>query len=151
MRPILFLVFLLVSAHTAYPQADIEKSQLGRIVWSAFQCATYAEMSGDVAEQSRLFEVGLRSGRKFIDAVKNKQITPEIMTREVPIGVTMLLQGPTPDFILGRIFENAMHDAFDEIVKNGNPYDTTKWINDTDLRKTRARTKFDNGNCAFVN
>jgi hypothetical protein len=36
---------------------------------------------------------------------------------EVPIGVTMLLAGPSADFVVGRIFENAMGDAFDGIVK----------------------------------
>jgi hypothetical protein len=34
----------------ASAQTPIEKARLARTAWSAFQCATYAEMSGDKKE-----------------------------------------------------------------------------------------------------
>jgi hypothetical protein len=34
----------------------------------------------------------------------------------VPIGVTLRFQGPTADFIIGRVFEAAMGDAYDQVT-----------------------------------
>jgi hypothetical protein len=64
----------------------------------------------------------------------------------------MLLGGPSPDFAIGRIFESAMRDAYDEIVKkeNGLLLDSTKWVNDEGLRMTRAKTYYLRSNCALV-
>jgi hypothetical protein len=121
-------------------------------MWSAFQCGTFAEMSGNEKEQARLFDVGLKAGRDFLDAVKTRQITPEVAKSEVPIGVSMLLGGPSTDFVIGRIFENALRDAYDDIVKmdNGFLLDSSKWVMDDELRKAKAQTRYLKGNCVLV-
>jgi hypothetical protein len=55
-----------------YAQTDaIQKARLGRVMWSAFQCSTFAEMSENKKEQGRLFKVGYKAGRQFLEAVKN--------------------------------------------------------------------------------
>jgi hypothetical protein len=46
-------------------------------MWSAFQCGTYARLSDDENEQTRLFLVGIKAGREFLDAVNKGQITDE--------------------------------------------------------------------------
>jgi hypothetical protein len=136
----------------AHAQTPTEKARTGRIVWSAFQCATYAEMAGNPKEQSRLFDLGVRAGRSFLEAFKGPGM-PEEVQREVPIGVLMLLQGPSPDFIVGRIFENAMRDAYDDIVtrdNNGIPLDASKHLQDPQLRKSKAQNKYLRANCALL-
>ena len=49
----------------AADEKAFEKALLGHIMWSAFQCSTYAEMSDtlvDKSERERLHLVGLNAG-----------------------------------------------------------------------------------------
>lgn len=132
--------------------AAAQNARDGRVMWSAFQCATFAEMSGDKKENERLFGIGLKAGRQFVEAVKNGQLSPEAVRSEVPIGVTMYLAGPSVDFIVGRIFENAMGDAYDDIVKrkNGMPLPTSDWVMDEEIRKPDAKHRYVKGNCSLI-
>jgi hypothetical protein len=94
----------------------------------------------------------LNVGRQFVEAVQNHQISPEAVNSEVPIGVTMLLAGPSVDFIIGRIFENAMGDAYDNIVKqkNGVPLPVDDWVRDEEVKKSKAQLKYLQGNCELI-
>ena len=138
------VAFLLCFGSTAMAQAAQDKARLARTMWSAFQCGTYAEMSGNDQEQARLFELGVKSGREFLEALKNRKIPPQIAEQEVPIGVSMLLGGPSVDFIIGRVFENAMGDAYKEITRDekGSP--------DKELRISRAKAKYLTANCMVL-
>lgn len=128
------------------------KPNLARVMWSAFSCATYAEMSGNKHDQARLFEVGYKAGRTFVDGVRNKTI-PDTEAKDAPIGVLMLMSGPTTDFVIGRIFEAAMGDAYDEVVKEdsaGLPIlDPSKWA-DGKLKVIRAKNKYQSSNCTLI-
>ena len=147
-------VFLVLAAQTPLAEgasAD-NKPNLARVMWSAFSCATYAEMSGNKREQERLFEVGYNAGRTFVDGVKNKMI-PETEAKDAPIGVLMVMSGPTTDFIIGRIFEAATEDAYDKVVKEdsaGLPIlDPSKWADDK-LKVIRAKNKYQSSNCTLI-
>lgn len=133
------IVSLAVAVSNA--EAAVEKARLARTMWSAVQCGTYAEMLDNGKEQSRLFELAVKAGREFLDAFENGQIPPEVVNTEVPVGVAWLLQGPNTDFIIGRIFENAIRDAYDGIGRG---------IDDKELRKSRAQTKYLQGNCDLL-
>ncbi|MDO8401471.1 MAG: hypothetical protein Q7T45_27055 [Bradyrhizobium sp.] len=143
---------LMAITDVSVAQSAVEKARQARTMWSAFQCGIYAEMSGERQEQARLFVVGIKAGRDFIDAINKNQIPPEVAKREVPIGVNLVFGGPTPDFILGRIFESASNDAFDDVVKkdNGIALENSKWIMDSELRKAKAKTQYLKGNCVIV-
>ena len=41
-----------------------ETPNLGRVMWSAFQCSNYAELSSNPGEQARLFNVGKERQRR---------------------------------------------------------------------------------------
>jgi hypothetical protein len=99
-------------------------------------------MSGYEKEQARLFELAVKSGRAFFEALKNKEIPEDVLKSEVPIGVTLLMAGPSSDFIIGRVFENAMPDAHDEVVKNDK--------GDKELRLSIAKTKYLQANCVVL-
>jgi len=121
-------------------------------MWSAFSCAAYAEMSGNKQEQERLFKVGYDAGRTFVDGVKNKTIS-ETEVKDAPIGVLMHMNGPTTDFIIGRIFEVATADAYNKVVKEdsaGLPIiDPFKWADDK-LKVIRAENKYHSSNCTLI-
>jgi hypothetical protein len=143
---------LIALTNVSAAQGAVEKARQARTMWSAFQCGIYAEMSGEREEQARLFDVGIKAGRDFIDAINKKQIPPDVAEREVPIGVNLVFGGPTPDFIIGRIFESASKDAFDSIVTkdNGIALENSKWVMDSELRKAKAKTQYLKGNCVIV-
>lgn len=147
-------VFLVLAIQTLlFGNASAEnKPNLARVMWSAFSCAAYAEMSGNKQEQERLFKVGYDAGRAFVDGVKNKTIS-EAETKDAPIGVLMLMGGPTTDFIIGRIFEGATADAYDKVVKEdraGFPIiDPSKWADDK-LKVIRAKNKYQSSNCTLI-
>jgi hypothetical protein len=122
-----------------------EKARLGRTMWAAFQCSIFAELSGNKNEQERLLMVGLKSGRDFLEALKAGQISRDSLNTEVPVGVTLLLAGPSPDFIIGRIFENAVRDFLRDA------YDVALEASVRDaFTKTRAMTSFENNNCVLI-
>jgi hypothetical protein len=153
MKPLAVIAVTLLSWSPALAQTtEVEKARLARTMWSAFQCATYAELSKDQKEQERLFLIGVKAGRDFLEALKNGQISRETASNEVPIGVIGLLGGPSPDFIVGRVFENATRDAYDQIVsmENGLLLEHPKWVMDEELRKTKAESFYQSRNCILV-
>jgi hypothetical protein len=143
---------ILILAVFALPVRGQSAANRGRVMWSAFQCATFAEMSGDTVQQKRLFDLGYAAGQGWLSDLKDKK-SSEAELREAPIGVRMLLGGPSIDFMIGRIFESAMNDAFDEVVKedeSGSPiFDPAKWASD-EVKSIRARTKFRRSNCELL-
>lgn len=132
--------------------ADEAEPNIARVMWTAFSCATFAEMSGNSQEQERLFNLGFNAGRIFVDGVRNHTIS-EADTKRAPIGVLMHLAGPTTDFIVGRIFEGANEDAFDKVVKQdatGAPIvDPSNWAND-ELKVMRAKNMYLFSNCELI-
>jgi len=139
----LLLAAATLAACTTLLNAADEKAQLGRIMWSAFQCSTYAELSENKNEQQRLFVVGLNAGRAFLEAMKAGQISEQAAKDEVPINVLSRLEGPSNDFVIGRIYAAATGDVYDEIVKKK----MSKWA---PSEKQRARSAYTNQNCVLI-
>lgn len=114
---------------------------MGRQIYSAFQCSSWASKNDNLKEAERLFIFGYEQGKKFINALTAQKIKEEDIFSEVPIGVTMLLQGPSTEFILGRIHSHAEEDALKEVYKTGNNF------NSNEIQKSIASNKFLDGNC----
>lgn len=115
-----------------------------RLVWSSFQCATYAEYSGDQTERERLFTLGVATARTLIDAIRNHEIADADLQREAPIGLLLSLGGPSTDFMVGVIFAHVSDDAFDEINRE------TGNSSDRDLRHVVASNLFQHHNCTLI-
>ena len=146
------IVGMLVTVRAAAKPQD-DRPNLGLVMWSSFSCATYAELSSDEKEQKRLFTVGYSVGKQFIVAIENKTVS-EKETSRAPLGVLQRLQGPSIDFMIGRIFESAAEYAFDKVVKEdsaGLPIlDSRQWVLDREVMRTKAGNKFHSSNCALV-
>lgn len=130
--------------NTVFTQSSKEYAVMGREVWSAFECSAWASTTNDSKEAERLFMFGYKQGQKFLGALKAEKITQEDISQEVPVGVTWLLEGPTEEFILGRILENAQEEALSEVFKTGNEF------NSEELQKSIAGNKFRDGNCQLI-
>ena len=137
------------------PQIDLaaeEDAKAAMVMWTAFECGTYAEMSGDRDRQAVLFERGMTAGRQFFAAIEAGTITEEEQRKHVPYIVPMLASGPSVDFVLGRIFESAMNSAYDDVVKEdmaGLPLPMEEWTNDDEMKQSRAQLLYQRGNCSL--
>ncbi len=130
--------------NTDYNLSSKEYAIMGNQAFSAFQCSSWASKKGDVEEAERLFMYGYEQGQKFLGALSAQKIKQEDIRAQVPIGVAMSLQGPSEEFILGRIHSFAEKTALDEVYKTGDDF------NDDELQKIIARNKYSDGNCELL-
>ena len=92
-RYLLALAATLCLVGEARAQTAPEYVQLGKKIWSAFQCTVAAERTGNVKEQERLWQLGYDSGRAFIQAVEDKKVKKDIRLK-IPLYITLNLNGP---------------------------------------------------------
>jgi hypothetical protein len=153
--PALFLLcsLLAVLVGTQQTSSDEAKARLSQLMWSAFMCSTYAENAEKKEEQNRLFDAGYKAGQSFMAAVEGGQVSKDDFSKHVPVYVGLLLQGPSTEFVLGRIFEFASGQANDQIVKrdaSGATLETKDRIRDKLLRKMKAERLYDQRNCRVI-
>jgi hypothetical protein len=139
-----FVALLGTLSGVLYAQSSLEFAVMGRTAWAAFECASLASQMKDQAEQERLFNIGYESGKKFLEALQSKKIEHKHISEEVPIGFTLLIAGPSNDFVLGRVFENAQDDALKDVLKSNGK------LNSDDLQATLAQAKYTKQNCRLI-
>ncbi|MCG7868778.1 MAG: hypothetical protein JAY74_20705 [Candidatus Thiodiazotropha taylori] len=117
---------------------------MGKATWGAFVCSVLAEESIQPDEQRRLFMYGYAKGLVFIEAIQAEKVKREDLTKGIPIMMLLLLQGPTPDFILGRVFEAALDSALEDVYKTGEHFNSDEMV------KTIAKNKYWKQNCQLI-
>jgi len=137
-------VFLLFPALDTLAETSRSSPDSGRALYSAFECTVLAAKIGRSEEQKRLFEFGYEEGKKFIDSVRSGEISEEDLSSKVPVGVLWKMQGPTTDFILGRIYESAAENVLDGV------YGSVDEVLSTEEQKLIAENKFSNKNCELI-
>ncbi len=98
-------------------------------------------------------KVGLAAGRSFIDAVRANRISKDDVYSKVPMAVMAIVTGPSTEFSLGRLYQSAITDASDRIVKNdysNMPMPIDKWIVDPEVLKIKAGGQFSAKNCSLL-
>lgn len=128
----------------ARAESSFEYAQMARATWSAFECSSLAGKLKKADAETRLFEFGYKNGLAFIDAVKNGKIKQEDLSKSAPIGVLWLLQGPTPDFMLGRIYESAQNEVLKDVYRVGEHFNL-----ETE-QELIASKKFTASNCELI-
>jgi hypothetical protein len=85
-RAILIAVAMLaVLMVTEQTKSDEAKARLGTLMWSAFECATYASDAEKKKEAKRLFDTGYKAGKEFMAAVESGQVSKEELWKHVPV------------------------------------------------------------------
>jgi len=139
---IIAISFFMTSS--AIAETSKEYALMGKSTWSAFECSALAGKVGNTKEQERLFLFGYEQGLKFINALKLNKIKRADLSSEVPVAMGWSLQGPTPDFMLGRVFEVSMKYALKDVYKtDNNTYDEN-------MQKIIAKRKFSKRNCNLI-
>jgi hypothetical protein len=116
----------LFASHAVAQSRVDEAIRLSKLTLSAMECANLAPSEADF---QRLFEVGLSSGKKFLDLLS--KLSPEESKTASP-NLAMLwrgVSGPSTDFVLGRVFEQMTTIAYKSLGE-----DTSKWDRDKSVR-----------------
>ena len=143
-RSLLAFVLCLLPLSPAVASESLELARKGSAAWSAFECVALASKLNRPDDQKRLFEYGYDQGLQFIAALQAGKIKREDVSASVPIGVTFALQGPNPDFMLGRMYESAVTSALKDVFKSGDYYRTES---EQDLA---AASNFADANCDLI-
>lgn len=138
------MTILLGYSGSSIGQESGELALLSRSAWNAFECSALASKIGNTELQQRLFIYGYESGISFIEALREGKIEREDISRDAPLIMMMLLQGPSPDFMLGRVFEAAIDAAFDGV------HETDENYNDEETQVILAESKFQEQNCSLL-
>jgi hypothetical protein len=95
---------------SSFAASDTDIGSLGDKMSGAFKCSIYASMFHDQKEQQRLFQIGLKAGRDFVEGMKDR-------TDPDPSVGSMLafVRGVSTDFMVGTMYESEATKAFDEI------------------------------------
>ena|SRR5579872_2404005 len=81
--------------------SDAEIVSLSDKMSAAFRCSTYASLFRDQKEQQRLFQIGLKVGRDYVE---------ELRSRDDPTSeMSTFIRGVSTDFVVGRCTKPSRH------------------------------------------
>jgi len=143
-RSIAFAVLALLLAAPVQAEDRQRVGLMAQSAWSAFQCSVLAEKSKNMAQQKRLFEFGYAQGLKFIAALEAGTTRREELAGAAPASMLLLLEGPTADFALGRIFEAALRSALEDVFASAASYESAA------LQESIASQEFRKRNCNLI-
>lgn len=92
--------------------ASVEDAKAARVMFTAFECSAYAGMMTDDARRKQLVDVGVAAGRQFLVALAAGEISEDDLRQHAPFLMGIDLDQPSPDFMIGRMFQGtfeAMH------------------------------------------
>jgi hypothetical protein len=137
------IVATVVAGILSFPSLSLAASDpaisgLGDIMSGAFRCSTYAQLFHDQKEQQRLFQIGLKAGRDYVEGLKSRDDPTSELLR--------FMRGVSTDFVIGQMYESESTHAYDEIVKYQNGLPLQQWL-DADAAKT---LRFRQSNCSLI-
>jgi hypothetical protein len=131
-----------IQVNTTSSLSSEEYAIMGRTVLQTFSCVTLANGIDDPDERHRLDLFGYGQGKIFLTALNSNKVDVKDRGQEIPMAVLMLLNGPSFDFILGRIYEESDKD-FREYLRTdttNKPYDRYQYL----------LTKYQEQNCKLI-
>jgi hypothetical protein len=132
---------ILAFSSPSFAASDADLNNLSDKMSGAFKCSTYAALFHDQKEQQRLFQIGLKAGRDYVEGLKSRDDpTSEMST---------FIRGVSTDFVVGQLYEAESTHAYDEIVKIQNGLPVNKWF-DAPEPKTQAERSYRQSNCSLI-
>ena len=97
-------------------------------------------------EAGRLQQLGFNEGRRFLTAARSGEIKQKDFEAIAPMGLYGMEGGPSVDFALGAIFEEAVENAAQELADDASKVDPSAPLSDDALRFS-AEIRYENKNC----
>ena len=85
---------------------DQDLATSAKLAYRAFECAHLASSQSDQVQKDRLFKLGITEARRAGSAYIRGEITDQDLSR-TEIMTTFFMDGPSQDFIAGRLYEGA--------------------------------------------
>ena len=132
---------ILAFSSPSFAASDADLNNLSDKMSGAFKCSTYAAIFHDQKEQQRLFQIGLKAGRDYVEGLKSvDDPTSELLT---------FIRGVPTDFVVGQLYEAESTHAYDEIIKYQNGLPLNKWF-DAPEPKNQAERIYGQSNCSLI-
>ena len=132
---------ILAFSSPSFAASDADLNNLSDKMSGAFKCSTYAAIFHDQKEQQRLFQIGLKAGRDYVEGLKSvDDPTSELLT---------FIRGVPTDFVVGQLYEAESTHAYDEIVKPQNGLPMNKWF-EAPEPKIQAERSYRQSNCPLI-
>ena len=132
---------ILAFSSPSFAASDADLNNLSDKMSGAFKCSTYAAIFHDQKEQQRLFQIGLKAGRDYVEGLKSvDDPTSELLT---------FIRGVPTDFVVGQLYEAESTHAYDEIIKYQNGLPLNKWF-DAPEPKNQAERIYSQSNCSLI-
>jgi len=132
---------ILAFSSPSFAASDADLNNLSDKMSGAFKCSTYAAIFHDQKEQQRLFQIGLKAGRDYVEGLKSRDDpTSEMST---------FIRGVSTDFVVGQLYEAESTHAYDEIVKYQKGLPLNKWF-DAPEPKNQAERIYGQSNCSLI-
>ena len=119
-------------------------ARMARATSSAFECSALAAKLKKPAEQERLFNFGYGQGKEFMAALQAGNVKQEDLSANAPVGMLLRLEGPTPDFMLGRVYAAAEENALENVYRVGDRF------NSKEEQALAASAEFESSNCELI-
>ncbi|MDU0365136.1 hypothetical protein RWK44_32730 [Rhizobium sp. 25PS6] len=150
MRRLIVLLTFMVAGSTA---ASEQEAKLSRLAWAAFECHELALIADNQPEKERLFRIGSGTSTKFVEAVRAGKVSDNEMFNFVPGGIARATDGPSVEFVVGRIYQLIVADTFENVTQedsSGKALPPDKWVADPFEMKGIAQTKYRAANCELI-
>ncbi|MBY5332163.1 hypothetical protein [Rhizobium leguminosarum] len=150
MGRLLILLTLMVAGPSAASEQD---AKLGRLAWSAFECHELALIADNQPEKERLFRLGSDASTTFVEAVRAGKVSDNEMFNFVPGGIARATDGPSVEFVVGRIYQLVVSNTFENVTQednSGKALPPEKWVADPFEMKGIAQTKYRAANCELI-
>lgn len=136
----LILVLLMAASAPAFAQSSKDYALMAKRGWSEFECAALAASAKKKNKQVRLFKQGFHHIKDFIQATLDGKVDRQDTFETVPMSVTMLMEGPIVDFMLGAIWSEAYKTSHEDVYNDekGEPRLASLWQNYAELKFRRA-------------
>jgi hypothetical protein len=140
---------------TAQAQSPEQIGESGVRAWASFECAAIASFAGDSKGTERHFKAGYDRGLEFLKQAK--AASPDQLKRigdKVPVIMLWRLEGPSPDFMLGRVWE-ATTELVDDDLEDRDTWshqqkDRDAKPIDAKVKKMRAENRYRERNCNLL-
>jgi len=133
---------ILALSSPSFAASDADLSKLGDKMSGAFRCSTYAVMFDDQKEAQRLFQIGLKAGRDYVEGMKssNQPIVGEWKERFGDVST---------DFMVGTMWLQVETKAYNEIVKYDDGLPRKQWLDPSEA-KSQAELIYGKSNCSLI-
>jgi hypothetical protein len=136
-KSLLIVAGILVFSSTCFAASDEELGRLSDKMSGAFRCSVYAGMFDDLKDQQRLFQIGLKAARDFVEGMKSRDDNNPVK------GLQTYMPGASTDFLVGQMYDLQEKQADTEVSGIGRRLDPSQ-------EKNEAEIIYHKNNCSLI-